>query len=222
MRYFEVEGPNPEEALNNFLNEKRYPKEFITNETIDAGKKGFLGFGKKNALIKIVFNDIDYVKRKSKLILSDILEKAGFENFHIEVKEFHSDYILNIESPDSSLLIGKMAQTLDSLQFIMDKMLGRDATSNINVIIDVESYRYRVVKHLKEKAARLSNKVRKTGKAEKLSPMVTIIRKDIHMAIKKIPGVKSESNGSGNIKTLFIVPDKGHRNHKRKQTTSKK
>lgn len=217
MKYFEVEGPSPAEALNNFLNEKNYSKDYVEYEVINEGKKGFLGFGKQNALIKVKYNDIEFVKRKSKILLSDLLEKAGFENFRIEVKEFHSDYILNIESPDSSLLIGKMAQTLDSLQFILDKMLGKDATANINIIVDVESYRYRVVKHLKERASKLANKVKRTGKSEKLSPMVTIIRKEIHMAIKKMPGVRSESNGSGNVKTVFIVPEKGRRQRANKK-----
>jgi spoIIIJ-associated protein len=208
MRYFEIEGTSPEEALNKFINENKFPREFIEYEVIEEGSKGFLGFGKKPALIKIVLNDVEYTKRKSKLILSELLEKAGFTDFRIETKEYYKDYILNIESPDSSLLIGKMAQTLDALQFLVDKMLGNMVAEDINVVVDVEGYRYRVIKHLKNKAAHLAEKVRRTGKPEKLAPMVTIIRKEIHQAIKKMPGVRSESYGTGIIKTLQIVPDK--------------
>ncbi len=208
MRYFEIEGSSPEEALNQFINENKFPREFIEYEVIEEGSKGFLGFGKKPALIKIVLNDTEYTKRKSKLILSELLEKAGFTDFRIETKEYYKDYILNIESPDSSILIGKMAQTLDALQFIVDKMLGTWAAEEVNVVVDVEGYRYRVIKHLKNKAAHLAEKVRRTGKPEKLAPMVTIIRREIHQAIKKMPGVRSESKGDGIIKTLYIVADR--------------
>ncbi len=211
MRYFEVEGSSPEEALNQFIHENNYSREFIEYEVIDEGNKGFLGFGKKPALIKIVLNDVELAKRKSKLILSDLLEKAGFRDFRIETKEYYKDYILNIESPDSSMLIGKMAQTLDALQFLVDKMLGSHSSEGVNIIVDVEGYRYRVIKHLKNKAAHLADKVRKTGKPEKLAPMVTIIRREIHQAIKRMPGVKSESRGEGIIKTLYIVPDRQNR-----------
>jgi spoIIIJ-associated protein len=215
MKYFEIEGASPEEALNNFINETNYPKDFLTYEIIDEGKKGFLGIGKKRALIKILFNDIEYSKRKAKLILSDLLEKAGFQDFRIETKEEGENYILNIVSPDSNLLIGKMAQTLDALQYLLDKMIYKDLSSDLNIIVDVENYRFRVVKHLKDKAAKLASKVKKTGRPERLSPMVTIIRKEIHMAIKSIPGVKSNSSGNGNIKALYIIPEKIKKNFKK-------
>ena len=211
MRYFEVEGSSPEEALNQFISENKFPREYIEYEVLNEGNKGFLGFGKKPALIKVVLNDTEYTKRKSKLILSELLEKAGFNDFRIETKEFYKDYVLNIESPDSSILIGKMAQTLDALQFLVNKMLGNWAAEDIKVIVDVGGYRYRVIKHLKNKAIHLAEKVRKTGKPEKLAPMVTIIRREIHQFIKKMPGVRSESRGDGNIKTLYIVSDKNNK-----------
>ncbi|MCD8568250.1 MAG: Jag N-terminal domain-containing protein [Geovibrio sp.] len=170
MRHFEIEGRTAEEALDRFLAEKGISKDFVEYEVIEQGSKGFLGFGSKPALIKVKFDDGEFLKRRSKLLLSELLEKAGFSDFSIEVKEQGSDIILNIKSEDSSLLIGKTAQTLDSFQYILDKMLKTDDRTETGVVIDVEDYRLRTVKQFKEKAVRLAKNAVKTGKTVKLPP----------------------------------------------------
>jgi len=211
MKYYEVEAPSVEDAINKFIMEHDVPKKYIEYDILEEGNKGFLGFGKKNYQVKIYFNDKEYYKRQAKLILSEILEKSGFDDYRIEVIDNHSEYILNIFSEDSNLIIGKMAQTLNALQYLLDKMLGIGDDSDLQIIVDVENYRSRVVKHLKEKALNLAERVKKTGKTEKMASLVTIIRKEIHLALKETKGVRTESYGSGNIKTIFIVPDKPRR-----------
>lgn len=208
MKYFEIEAPSVEDAVSKFLMEHDVPKEYIEYDVLEKGNKGFLGFGKKNYLVKIYFNDKEYYKRKAKLILSEILERSGFDDYRIEVIDNHNEYILNIFSEDSNLIIGKMAQTLNALQFLLDKMLGIDDDSDLKIVVDVENYRSRVVKHLVEKAQKLAEQVKKTGKTQKMASLVTIIRKEIHMALKDTKGIRTESYGNGSVKTVFIVPDK--------------
>jgi spoIIIJ-associated protein len=207
MRYFEIEGRTADEALEKFLTEKGISKDFVEHEVIEQGSKGFLGIGSKPALIKVKFDDGEFLKRKAKLILSELLEKAGFSDFSIEVKEQGGDIILNVKSEDSSLLIGKTAQTLDSFQYILDKMLKSDDRSDTSVVIDVEDYRLRTVKQFKEKAVRLAKNAVKTGKTVKLPPMVTMIRKEIHLSLKEVAGITTKSKGEGNVKEILIIPE---------------
>ncbi|KAA0259012.1 KH domain-containing protein [Deferribacter autotrophicus] len=207
MKYYEVEGSTVDEAINNFLIQHKIPREYIEIEIIEKGSKGLFGFGKKNAKIKIKFDDNEYLKRRSKVILAEILEKAGFEDFHIEVIEDYPYYTLNIQSPDSSLLIGKMGQTLEALQFLVERLLNVDEKSDIKILVDVENYRKRVIEDLKNRAIELANKVKKTRRVEKLPPMIPMVRKEIHTALKSISGVRTESYGDGNIKTIYIIPE---------------
>ncbi|MGA1862167.1 Jag N-terminal domain-containing protein [Deferribacter thermophilus] len=207
MKYFEVEGSSVEEALNKFLLENKIPREFLDIEVIDPGSKGILGFGKRNAKIKVKFDENEYIKRRSKVLLSEILDKAGFTEYRIDVKEDFPNIILNIESPDSNLLIGKMGQTLEALQYIIEKLLNIDDNSDVKVIIDVENYRNRVIENLKERAVELAKKVVKTRKVEKLPPMIPMVRKEIHNTLKSVQGVRTESYGDGNIKTIYIIPE---------------
>lgn len=74
--------------------------------------------------------------------------------------------------------------------------------------MDVEDYRERVVESLKEKAVKLAKTVRRTGKPIKMSPMVTMVRKEIHMALKQIPGISTVSKGDGHLKEILILPER--------------
>lgn len=217
MRIFEIEGRTPEEALEQFLAERKISKEFVEYEVIAQGSKGFLGIGSKPAVIKVKFDDGEFLKRKSKLLLSELLEKAGFSEFNIEAKEQDNNIILNIKSEDSSLLIGKTAQTLDSFQYILDKMLKSEDKSEIDIVIDVEDYRTRTVKQFKDKAVRLARNAVKTGRTVKLPPMVTMIRKEIHISLKEIAGITTKSKGEGNVKEILIIPENRVRRRPQKQ-----
>ena len=207
MKYFEIEGKTAEEAVANFLSENNIPKDFVTYETIEAGSKGFLGFGSKNAVVKIKFNDAEYYKRKGRLILSEMLEKAGFHECTIETRHKHPDVVFNIISPDSKILIGKNAQTLDAMQFLLNRMVAWE-NAECTFIVDVEDYRDRVVEQLKDKAIKLAKTVRRTGKPIKMAPMVTMVRKEIHIALKQIKGISTISKGEGHLKEILIVPEK--------------
>jgi spoIIIJ-associated protein len=207
MKYFEAEGKTAEQAIDNFLAENDIPKDYVETEILEAGSKGFLGFGSKNALVKIKFNDTEFYSRKARLTLSEILEKAGFADYSIEIKERHPDVVLNIISPDSKLLIGKNAQTLDSFQFILNRMISWQS-HDMTFIVDVEDYRERVVENLKEKALKLAKTVKRTGKPIKMAPMVTMVRKEIHMVLKDVQGISTVSKGEGHLKEILIVPER--------------
>ncbi len=208
MRYFEVDGDSPAEILNQFLIQQQVPREFVELEVIDPGAKGILGIGRKPAKVKIKFDDHEYLKRKAKLYLSEILNKAGFDNYHIETKDLHPDCVLNILSDDSNLLIGKSALTLDSLQYLMDRVLRCDDETDIRILVDVDNYRERVIAPLKEKAVRLAQSVKKNGRPAKMPPMATIVRREIHIAAKTVPGISTVSYGDGQIKSVTIMSDK--------------
>ena len=215
MRYFEVDGDSPAEILNQFLIQQQVPEEYVELEVIDPGSRGILGIGKKPTKVKIKFDDHEYLKRKAKLYLSEILNRAGFDDYHIETKGIHPDCILNILSNDSNILIGKAALTLDSLQYLLDRALRCDDATGIRILVDVDNYRERVIAPLKEKAIQMAQSVKKNGRPVKMSPMATIVRREIHIAAKAIPGISTVSYGEGQIKSVTIMPDKKNKQQPR-------
>lgn len=207
MRIYEVEGDSPEEIIALFLKQKNIPQEYIKYEVIESGTKGLFGLGKKPAKLKISYNEAEHIKKRARIILADILEKMGFDDIHIEATTEDQNVLLNIETAEPEPLIGKSAQILDALQYLIDKIIKKNDTI-ATVTVDVCGYLKRTNAQNIQKAKQMAEQAKKTGKTMKLKPMTTIMRKEIHMALKEIPGVSTVSIGEGSIKQLCIVPDK--------------
>ncbi len=221
MRIFEVEGDSVEDIISQFTKQQNVPVDYIKYEVISAGSKGLFGIGKKNAKVKINYDEKEYVKKKSKLMLDELLEKAGFSEAHIEVESDNDKITLNISTDNPELLIGKSAGTLDALQYVFDKMMNLPEDSQIYLIIDVGFYRKKKAEENIAKALAMVEKVKKTGRPFKLSPMSSILRKEVHIALKGIDGISTISTGEGQLKQVSIIPDKpresrGNRGYKSK------
>lgn len=215
MRIFEVEGDSVEDIISQFTKQQNVPADYISYEVIEQGSKGIFGLGKKSAKVKISYNEAEYIKRKAKLILNELLEKAGFTDAHVSVEQTDNRIILNIETETPELLIGKSAQTLDALQYVFDKMINLPEDSEISLIVDVGFYRKRRVEENVAKALAMAEKVKRSGRPFKLAPMSSILRKEIHIALKNVPDVSTISTGEGPLKQVSIVSDKPRNNRGR-------
>lgn len=215
MRIFEVEGDSVEDIISQFTKQQNVPADYISYEVIEQGSKGLFGLGKKSAKVKISYNEAEYIKRKAKLMLNELLEKAGFTDAHVSVEQTDNRIILDIETETPELLIGKSAQTLDALQYVFDKMINLPEDSEISLIVDVGFYRKRRVEENVAKALAMAEKVKRSGRPFKLAPMSSILRKEIHIALKNVPGVSTISTGEGPLKQVSIVSDKPRNNRGR-------
>mgnify|MGYP005809447411 CR=1 FL=1 len=206
MKTYEFEDISVEAALNNFIAQSGYTKDSIMDyEVMENSSKGFMGFGKKTTKVKIHVNDEEFVQRKSKILLSDILDMLGIKSFNFETVINEEELVINILTEDASLLIGKNAQGLDALQYILDKML-KKYESQLKIIVDIENYRVNFSKNIREKIDKKIDYVLTTGRREKLNPLVPILRREVHNYAKR-KGVRTESVGSGLVKTIYIYPN---------------
>jgi spoIIIJ-associated protein len=206
MKTYELEDVSVESAINNFIAKTGYTKDSIVDyEVIETTSKGFLGFGKKQIKVKININDEEFIQRKAKIILSEIFEILGIKSFNFETSLREDGYLINILTNEASLLIGKNAQTLDALQFVLDRLL-KKYESSLNIIVDIEHYRENFTNNIREKMDKKIEYVLTTGRREKLTPLVPILRKEIHNYAKK-KGVRTESVGNGLEKAIYIYPN---------------
>ena len=103
MRIFEVEGDSVEEIISQFTKQQNIPADYISYEVIEQGSKGLFGIGKKNTKVKITYNEAECVKKKAKLMLNELLEKAGFTDAHVSVEENDKRLLLNIETEQKKI-----------------------------------------------------------------------------------------------------------------------
>ncbi len=114
--------------------------------------------------------------------------------------------LLEVSGESSGLLIGRRGQTLDALEYIVNRIVGRDDGSTGRVMIDVEHYRERRNDHLIALARRLGEKARQTGRPARLNPMSARDRRMVHLALQDDPAVTTRSEGDGSLRMVVILP----------------
>jgi spoIIIJ-associated protein len=140
-------------------------------------------------------------------IITDIL---ALMNMPAEVR-IKEDSIIEVVGDGSGLLIGKRGATIDSLQFIVNRILNKDREEPVYVTIDTEGYRKRHVDHLRAMAMKMGQKVKRTGQSVSLEKMNPYDRRIIHLALKNDSRVNTKSIGEGIYKKVVILPRKGPR-----------
>jgi spoIIIJ-associated protein len=148
---------------------------------------------------------------RAKEILAELLKKMGIDAT-IEVQDEGERTVLDIRGPEAGLIIGKKGQTLESLQYLVSKIVHRgvepDAGQSTGrpFVIDAEGYRARRETSLIELAHRLAEKAVRTQQTITVNPMSPHDRRIIHVTLDKVPGVTTRSEGEGVFRRLLIVP----------------
>lgn len=120
-----------------------------------------------------------------------------------------SEHILfNISGGNSAMLIGKRGQTLDAIQYLVEKIVNRQNDDRIRVLVDIEGYLKNRKDNLKQLAGRLAEKVKRTGKPAAAGQMNAHDRRIVHMVLKDDPAVRTQSMGEGTYRNLMIFPKK--------------
>ncbi|OPZ59953.1 MAG: R3H domain protein [Deltaproteobacteria bacterium ADurb.Bin510] len=146
----------------------------------------------------------DEILAEAKTVLQELLRCMDMQ----DTVEITNARTLNIVGDGSGILIGKRGQTLDALQFILNRILNKSRDEQIYVNIDTEGYRERHVSQLASMAVRMAAKAKKGGRPVSLERMNPHDRRIIHLALKDDESVTTKSVGDGSFKKVVIVPRK--------------
>ncbi len=120
--------------------------------------------------------------------------------------EENEPIVLDIVGDDLAILIGRRGETLSSLQFLLNLMVGKRLSAWVRVVIDVEGYRARREESLRSLAARVADRVRRSGETIALEPMPPNERRIVHLALQDNPYVTTESSGYGEDRRVNVIP----------------
>ena len=140
-----------------------------------------------------------------------ILDMVGAEvdvTLRAEHDEASGGPVIDINGPDSGLLIGRRGNTLQSLQFIVQSIVRQQLNQDVRVALDVEQYRQRREDSLREMADRVADRVAQTGRSITLEPMTPSDRRIIHMFLDERGGIRTESVGYGESRKVQIIPER--------------
>lgn len=147
---------------------------------------------------------------KAKEILEGVLVRMGLD-FPVEVIESEESVTLRISGDGSGLLIGRGGQTLDAIQYIINKAINKARFDRRIIILDTEEYRGKREEYLISLASKLAGKVKKSRKPVTISNMSARDRRIIHLALKDDPALLTKSRGEGAYRKIVIIPNKKER-----------
>ncbi len=115
---------------------------------------------------------------------------------------------LEIEGPDAGRIIGKRGNVLEAIQYLTTRVAHRPGEPRKHIAVDAEGYRARHEDQLAEMAQKLARRVAKEGKVITFDPMTARDRRVVHMALKEMTDVRTESHGEGPDRRVQIIPVK--------------
>ncbi len=138
-------------------------------------------------------------------VLDGMLARMDLDT-EIAVRENDERVVLDITGPDSGRAIGRKGQTLDALQFLVNKVVNRFPSGRRHIVVDSGDYRDRHDKGLVSLAKRQAKRAVQQGRVITLEPMNARDRRVIHLSLAKFPGVTTKSDGEGLGRRIQIIP----------------
>ena len=143
-----------------------------------------------------------------------------FKTMDMEVKivsEIDEEGALSIsmEGENMGILIGKRGQTLDSLQYLTNRVANKMQDGYVRVKLDTENYRQRRKDTLENLAKNIAHKVKRTKRAVSLEPMNPYERRIIHSALQNDKFVETHSEGEEPYRKIVVTLKKGVKDYSR-------
>lgn len=128
-------------------------------------------------------------------VLTELLGTMGIEA-EVKIEQIPGREGIEVHGDDLGVLIGRGGENLVALQQVVSAITSRRVGRTVHVPVDVEGYRRRREDQLKEVAKRVADRVRATGQAVTLEPMLAYERRIVHLAVQGTPGLRTESVGN--------------------------
>ncbi|SRR5579875_400537 len=144
--------------------------------------------------------------REATDILRSILDLMG-EKGEITEGEHDPECIeLQIKGDGSGILIGRHGQTLDALEYIVNRILARRVREAATIVLDTESYRARRRNQIHRMALSKGEQAKREHATVKLDPMPPRDRRIVHLALRDDPLITTRSQGEGYLRSIEISP----------------
>ena len=204
MEYIEISAKTVDDAVTEAVIQLGTTHDQLEYEVIEKGSAGFIGIGRKDAVIRV--KKKDSVEDRIRDFLQKIFSAMQLE-VEILIEREESGRVVNVElkGADMGVLIGKRGQTLDSLQYLTNLAVNKNAEEFVKVKIDTEDYRKRRRETLENLARNIAFKVKRTKHPVSLEPMNPFERRVIHYALQNDKFVTTHSEGEEPFRHVVVT-----------------
>jgi spoIIIJ-associated protein len=153
--------------------------------------------------------------------LLHLVELMGFPST-LEVESVGQSVLCTLRGEFEENLTGADGKVLDSLQYILRKIISRKVPERLRISINVGDFREKRLEELKVRAVEMAAQVKEDGKTQVLPALNPAERRIIHMILQEDKEIRSRSVGDGLFKKILIYkPGKGNRPGGRKRPQTK-
>jgi spoIIIJ-associated protein len=230
----EVTAPSVEEAIARGAAELGVAPDAVDVQVLDEGGKGMFGLGLRQPRIRLTVKaavssearevrptpttsevsevDDDEALRVTIDTLDELLERMGVDAKVLARwgeptgTEAPRNVLVDLHGTDLSILIGHRGETLAALQYITRLIVGKELQHPLPIVLDVEGYRARREKQLRQLAQRMAQQAIERGRTMTLEPMPANERRIIHIELRDHAQVTTESIGEGDHRKVTIIP----------------
>jgi len=230
-------APSIEEAIAEGLEELGLSETQVEIEVLDEGQTGLFGIGNRQARVRISIkeegpeepsttpprpprqaspldDDIDNALEIARATVAELLERMDINaevSAHMgeaeEGDRHAAPIIVDVSGSDLSILIGRRAETLNALQYVTRLIVGKELGRSTHLIVDVEGYRMRRERSLRQMAQKMARQAVKSGRRQSLEPMSPAERRIIHIELRDNQEVITESEGEDPNRKVIIIPN---------------
>lgn len=213
MDFIEISARTVDDAITQAMIQLETTSDKLEYEVIEKGTTGFLGFARKDAVIRArKKNDvIDHIK----YFLGKVFDAMELK-VELEIAQDEEANVINIElkGEEMGVLIGKRGQTLDSLQYLTNLVVNKNAEKFVKVKIDTEDYRKRRRETLENLAKNIAAKVKRTKHSVALEPMNPFERRVIHSTLQNDKLIKTHSEGDEPFRHVVVTLKRENRDYR--------
>lgn len=221
----EFQGADLDEALDAASTALGRPVEELVWKFVDEGRKGVFGLGARQVRVRVTVVDgaagapapsaapppaIPAVDARAVAIppgleetTNRILALMGMRA-RATAAPHSTGWTLRVEGADLKALLRNEGETLEALEFVLQRMGRRAWPDAGSVRVECEGFRDRRDDELVELAREAAESVARTGRDRHLDDLNPYERRLVHLAVRETPGVVSRSEGDGFLKRVRI------------------
>lgn len=160
---------------------------------------------------------------KLRAFLEKIVRAGGFE-LRIKVRPIEdagsgeqgeAEVLADLDGKDKDLLLARNAEVMKAMEHLAFRALGLEPAFHDKIHLDSGGYRALRFEELKMTARVAAERVQTSKQSFHLNPMSSRDRRIVHLALKNMPGVRTESIGTGEERQVVIHAVKNEPGSKR-------
>jgi spoIIIJ-associated protein len=205
VKHAEGTGRTIEEATERALMQLGASHEDVDVEVLDAGTRGMLGLGARDARVRVTLRE--GAAAAAHRLTERMLQLMGFAAT-VRARESADTVTVEVQGQDLGALIGRRGGTLEAAELLLGAMVARETGLRVRIILDVEGYWERRHAYLERLARQTADRVHREGRQILLVPMPARERRVIHSLLADSPVVMTFSQGEGTDRRVVVAPRK--------------